>query len=187
MERIDEVDPQPGELEELEETLPRAEHAESLISTAYDADAALSCEQGALDSLNTAIAELARMGSVDAKLARFADSLSEAAITIEDVAADLRRYAHDIDFDPERLAAAQERMAALKGLMRQFGPIWTTCSPEGRRRLSSYRSLTMPRLACGVHRKHGMRPRPTLLRRPVRSCAHAMRLALNFAVRSASR
>ena len=122
VERIDEVDPQPGELEELEETLPRAEHAESLISTAYDADAALSCEQGALDSLNTAIAELARMGSVDAKLARFADSLSEAAITIEDVAADLRRYAHDIDFDPERLAAAQERMAALKGLMRQFGP-----------------------------------------------------------------
>lgn len=120
--RICEVDPQSGEVEELEETLPRAEHAESLIATALDADRSLSDEGGALDALNGAIADLARMGSVDGKLAEFSDSLASAAITIEDVASDLRRYALSIDFDPEQLARAQERMGELRGIMRQFGP-----------------------------------------------------------------
>ena len=36
-ERIDEVDPQAGELEDLEERLPRAEHAEALARCAYEA------------------------------------------------------------------------------------------------------------------------------------------------------
>ncbi len=120
--RICEVDPREGEYEELEETLPRAEHAESLISCALDAERSLSDEGGALDALNAAIAELARMGSVDAKLGEFADSLTGAAITLEDAASELRRYAEQIEFDPEQLARAQERFGALRGLMRQFGP-----------------------------------------------------------------
>lgn len=122
-EAISEVDPKPGELEELEETLPRAEHAESLIAAALDADASLSDEDGALDALNSAIAELSRMGRVDSELASFADALASAAISIEDVAADLRRYRASIDFDERELARAQERYAALKGLLRQFGPL----------------------------------------------------------------
>lgn len=121
-ERIDEVDPREGEYEELEESLPRAEHAEALASTANEASELISGEQGALDALNTAIAELARMGTVDVKLQEFADELTGAAITLEDVSQDLRRYRDDVDFDPEDLARAQERMGELKGLMRQFGP-----------------------------------------------------------------
>lgn len=116
------VDPKPGELESLEETLPRAEHAESLIAAALDADASISDEGGALDSLNAAVAELSRMGRVDTELASFADALASAVISIEDVAADLRRYRASIDFDERELARAQERHAALKGLLRQFGP-----------------------------------------------------------------
>ncbi|MDM8163749.1 DNA repair protein RecN [Collinsella intestinalis] len=122
VDRIDEVDPLEGELEELEETLPRAEHAEALAACAHEASEALSGEGGALDPLNGAIAELSRMGGVDGKLAEFADTLSSAAITLEDVAADLRRYRDSVDFDPEELARLQERYAALKGLLRQFGP-----------------------------------------------------------------
>lgn len=122
VERITEVDPKPGELQELEVSLPRAEHAESLASCANDAQAALSDEGGALDALNGAIFELSRMGSVDSKLSELADSLSEAAILIEDAASDLRRYRDEVEFDPSELARAQERMSELKGLLRQFGP-----------------------------------------------------------------
>lgn len=122
LERIDEVSPEPGEYEQLEERLPRAEHAEALAACANDANEALAGEGAALDALNGAIAELARMGSVDAALATFADTLASAAISIEDVAADLRRYRDNVDFDPTELAAAQERMGALRGLMRQWGP-----------------------------------------------------------------
>lgn len=122
LERISDVDPKPGELEELEERLPRVEHAESLACCANDAAEALTCEGGALDALNTAIAELSRMARVDVKLSEFADQLSGAAITVEDAAAELRRYRDSVDFDPSELAAAQERYSAFKGLLRQWGP-----------------------------------------------------------------
>ena len=122
VERISEVNPCFGEYEELEESLPRAEHAEALASAANDAQSLLSEENAALDSLNGAIAELQRMAGVDKKLSEFADSLAEASILIEDAAADLRRYRDSFDFDPEELARQQDRFAQLKGLLRQYGP-----------------------------------------------------------------
>lgn len=121
-ERICDVDPKPGEYEELEERLPRFEHAEALAGCAHEAAEALSGEGGSLDALNAAISELSRMGRVDAKLAEFADELTGAAITLEDAAAELRRYRDSVDFDPAELAQAQERFSALKGLLRQWGP-----------------------------------------------------------------
>lgn len=122
LERIDEVNPVAGEYEELEERLPRAEHAEALARCAHDASQTLSGEGGALDALNLAISDLSRMGAVDAKLASFADELAGAAITIEDAASDLRRYRDSVDYDPAELAAAQDRFSAFKGLLRQWGP-----------------------------------------------------------------
>lgn len=121
-ERICDVDPKPGEYEELEERLPRFEHAEALAGCAHEAAEALSGEGGSLDPLNAAISELSRMGRVDAKLAEFADELTGAAITLEDAAAELRRYRDSVDFDPAELAQAQERFSAFKGLLRQWGP-----------------------------------------------------------------
>lgn len=120
--RICDVDPKPGEYEELEERLPRFEHAEALAGCAHEAAEALSGEGGSLDALNAAISELSRMGRVDAKLAEFADELTGAAITLEDAAAELRRYRDSVDFDPAELAQAQERFSAFKGLLRQWGP-----------------------------------------------------------------
>lgn len=122
VERISQVDPRPGEYEELEESLPRAEHAEALACVANDAQALLSDEGAALDSLNGAIAELQRMVAVDKKLAEFVDSLSEASILIEDAATDLRRYRDNVDFDPDELARQQDRFGEIKGLLRQYGP-----------------------------------------------------------------
>lgn len=121
-ERICDVDPKPGEYEELEERLPRFEHAEALAGCAHEAAEALSGEGGSLDPLNAAISELSRMGRVDAKLAELADELTGAAITLEDAAAELRRYRDSVDFDPAELAQAQERFSAFRGLLRQWGP-----------------------------------------------------------------
>lgn len=120
--RIAEVDPRPGEYEELEAALPRAEYAESLARCAHDAQAMLSDEGGSLDALNSAIADLSRMARVDSALGAFADTLSEASIIIEDAASSLRAYRDGIEIDPIELARSQERFSSLKGLMRQFGP-----------------------------------------------------------------
>ena len=121
-ERIDEVKPQPGEFEELEEVLPRSEYAEVLASTANEAYEGLFGEGGALDAVNSAIASLSGLGRVDRKLAEIADELSSASISLEDCASELRSYRDSIDFDPARLKQMQERHSELKGLMRQWGP-----------------------------------------------------------------
>lgn len=120
--RIDEVNPQEGELEELEETLPRAEHAEVLLRAAEAAREAIMAEGGASDALYSAINSLREASRYDDKLSELADSIYSSVLDIEDTAQQLRNYRDSVDLDPEELARMQERMASLQGLMRSFGP-----------------------------------------------------------------
>ena len=120
--RIEEVDPRKGEYEELEALLPRLENAESLAEGANAAYEALQGEGGALDALNAALQALEQVGRFDPDLEAMADGLREALYPVEDAASSLRRYRDDVDFDPAALARADERMGALVGLTRSFGP-----------------------------------------------------------------
>ncbi len=120
--RIDEVDPQPGELEQLEEALPRAEHAEVLLRASESAREAVAGEGGATDALSGAIAALEEASCYDEKLSQLAEALNSSLIDIEDSASELRDYRDSVELDPEELARMQERMASLQGLMRTFGP-----------------------------------------------------------------
>ena len=122
LKRIDEVDPQEGEYDQLAHDLHVAEHAEQLASAADAAYSALSGNEGALDALNGAAAALEAGGRVDKSLAALAESLREAGYVLEDVAAQARDYRDGIEFDPEQLAWQQERFSQFKGLMRSFGP-----------------------------------------------------------------
>lgn len=120
--RIDEVRPREGELEELEELLPRAEYAETLMRAASDARQALSGDGGALDLMSGALAELREAERYDSSLKDLVASLKSALIDAEDVSSELRDYRDAIDFDPAKLDAMQSRMAQLEGLMRSYGP-----------------------------------------------------------------
>ena len=120
--RIDEVDPQPGEYEELQANLPRLEHAEALVQAASEAYEALSSDGGVLDALSGAVSSLRDVSAYDPELERLAQALEGSIFPAEDASRDLRRYRDDVDFDPEALERAHERSAQLAGLMRQFGP-----------------------------------------------------------------
>lgn len=120
--QIDAVDPQEGEYDELSAELARSEHAETLATAADAAHAALSGDGGALDALGSAISALEGAARFDESLAAHADSLREAGYTLEDVAREARDYRDGVEFDPELLAEKQERMAAMQGLMRAYGP-----------------------------------------------------------------
>lgn len=143
LERIGEVDPKPGEYEELEELLPRSEHAEVLVATANDAHASLAAEGGALDAVNSAVAELSRMATVDRKLGDIAETLSDACISLEDCANELRAYRDGVAFDPRELARMRERYSDLKGLLRQWGPTMDDVLPCVIARKSCFRWLIM--------------------------------------------
>ncbi|MBF0911717.1 MAG: DNA repair protein RecN [Atopobiaceae bacterium] len=122
IQKIDEVSPKEGELEELEEQLPRFEHSESLLQATEGAHQVLSDDGGVLDSLSEVVQMLQNALSYDATLNGYVDSLSSALIEIEDVSSELRSYVSALDFDEESLASMQERMARLQGLMRTYGP-----------------------------------------------------------------
>lgn len=120
--QIDAVDPQEGEYDELSAELARSEHAETLATAADAAHAALSGDGGALDALGSAISALEGAARFDESLGAHADSLREAGYILEDVAREARDYRDGVEFDPELLAEKQERMAAMQGLMRAYGP-----------------------------------------------------------------
>jgi DNA repair protein RecN (Recombination protein N) len=120
--RIDEVSPREGELEELEAALPKVEHAEALMRAASGAHEGLSGDEGVGDSLSSIISELRGASSYDERLGSLASTLESSLIDIEDVASELRGYADSMEFDPERLNEMQERMGALNGLLRSYGP-----------------------------------------------------------------
>ena len=120
--RINEVNPQENEYEELLSVLERAENAEALIMAASTAREALQGDDAALDALNTAIVSLERGARYDASLQEYAQTLREAVYVSEDVARQICAYCDEIEFDAQDLARMQERVSALQGLMRTYGP-----------------------------------------------------------------
>lgn len=120
--QIDAVAPEQGEYDRLMADLARAEHAETLATATQTAYEALSGDGGALDALSTAITALDAAARHDESLAAYVDSLREATYALEDVSREARDYRDSVEFDPEQLAFKQERMAALQGLLRTYGP-----------------------------------------------------------------
>lgn len=120
--KIDEVAPKAGEYEELEETLPKAEHAEALLRAAGEAREGIVGDGGVEDALSEIVGTLRDAARFDPALRSFADTLESSLIDIEDVTAGLREYQDGVDFDPEALDRLQERMAQLQGLLRSYGP-----------------------------------------------------------------
>lgn len=120
--RIDEVDPADGELAELEAKLPRAEHGDALLRSALGAREALAGEGGVLDAIRDAASEVDDALRYDDALSKHADVLRSALLDLEDVAAELRDYADDLDFDPAELERMRARWSELQGLLRSYGP-----------------------------------------------------------------
>ncbi|WP_303132732.1 DNA repair protein RecN [uncultured Olsenella sp.] len=120
--RIVEVGPAEGELEELEQQLPMAEHSESLLRAAGGAHESILGDEGVSDALASAVSELRDAAAYDERLEGFASRLESSLIDVEDVASELRRYRDSLDFDQDSLERMQARMSQLQGLLRSYGP-----------------------------------------------------------------
>ncbi len=120
--RIDEVNPQPDEYDELKGKLPLLENAEQLKAAVNSAHMLLSDEGGVLDKLAEAAQQLEDVGDVDASLGQAAQTLRDTSYAIEDVSRDLSGTFDDIDYDQSSLEDMQNRMSQLQDLMHSFGP-----------------------------------------------------------------
>lgn len=121
------VEPRAGEDTELAEEAERLGHAEALSSAASAAHAALAGDPEDPEGIDatTLVAGAQRaleaVRSHDPALATLADRIGEIGILLGDVAGELAGYADNLDADPLRLAAVEERRAALGALTRKYG------------------------------------------------------------------
>ena len=121
------IDPQPDEDVVLAAEAERLANADDLVGAAHLAreaitsDADLDGSSDAMGLLSAARRALESAAAHDPDLAAPAAAIRSAMAQLGDVAADLSQYAQDIDADPRRLAAIQDRRADLSRLTRKYG------------------------------------------------------------------
>lgn len=124
---IEAANPLPGEEASLATDIERLSYADTLRTAATGAHALLAGDPAESDSVDAlgqvaaARSSLDRAGEHDPALADAAKRLAEAGYLLSDVAAELASYADALEADPQRLAAAQERLAVLRALGRKYG------------------------------------------------------------------
>ncbi len=124
---IEAVAPQPGEGDALSAESSRLGHAESLRDAAAEAHAALradgdsTADVDALALVSAARRTLDAQRQHDPALGVLADRLADASAALADIAAELASYAAAVENDSARLAAVQDRRAALTALTRKYG------------------------------------------------------------------
>jgi DNA repair protein RecN (Recombination protein N) len=150
--RLDEIDavaPQPQEVDSLAAEQVRLAHADRLREHLGQAQVLLAGDESApagtdVLSLLAAARRAADRGAMLDPAARgMADRLAEAGYLLGDLAGDLAGYLDDLEADPVRLTAVNERLAALGSLGRRYGgdvPAVLTWADQARQRLLSLES-----------------------------------------------
>lgn len=124
LERIESIDPQPNEDEQLADIANRLTNVSAL---ADGAQAALNCVLGedagssATSLVNDAVRSVDSVSSYDPDLAPIAAQLRDVAILLSEVGIDLTRYLADLDAQPGELERVQRRRAELGDLARSLG------------------------------------------------------------------
>ncbi len=122
--QIGAVNPGKDEYEKLEAELPILRNGEALASSAYDALQAIRNDGCILDLMGEAQRSLEHAHGMDPRLDDLARRLEEHVLDLEDIAMELREYRDDVEFDPEALQEALDRLGQLDGLVRNFGPTY---------------------------------------------------------------
>jgi DNA repair protein RecN (Recombination protein N) len=109
-----------AKLEAEKRVLANAERVRTSAMGAYDA--LYDSNNSAAASIRAATRQIDELSRFDEQFRDAVPELESARITIEDIGQRLRDYAEGIEASPERLAEAEDRLAALDRLKRKYGP-----------------------------------------------------------------
>ena len=122
--QVDEIaaaDPRPGEDADVEAQLRAAQHAESIVRAAAEAQGALSDDGGATDRLTLAERGLLAAAQHDERFTPLADRMASLTAEAAELSRDIASAAAGVDLDPRSRAAAEERLGLLYDLRRKYG------------------------------------------------------------------
>ena len=135
---IEKLNPVAGESAALRAEEERLANADALHAAATTAHEALlgdptAANEGAdaVTLLSQARRALDAVRRHDAEIDGVAERLSEATYLLSEVAGELASYVQSLDSDPARLAAVQERRAALSRVTRLYGPVGVSAHING--------------------------------------------------------
>jgi len=111
-----------GEVQELTRERDRLRNVTGLLEAAASAVAALSGEEGgAVDGVARAESELDRAVRYDESLLGLLGRAQGLSADLEDVVYELRAYLDELEPDPNRLEAVEDRLQSLRALERKYG------------------------------------------------------------------
>ncbi len=110
-----------SEEDDLSAEEQRLSQYERLFATIDELSSSISVHEGALSGLKRSRALLEAAAQIDSSLSGLSDRTSTAWYELEDIADSIRRYKDSLSFDPERLAAVQERLSDIFKLKKKYG------------------------------------------------------------------
>jgi len=122
LQEIDDIDPQPGERDRLNNELSRLSNAETLRESAASAEWSLQANENSIcDQLSRLETSLTKAGELDAALLAPASMIGEARTNLEEAARDLGNYERSVEVDAEALSRTENRREGLRRLLRKYG------------------------------------------------------------------
>lgn len=127
IEEIERANLYPAEEDELIAERARLANADRLVRDAAAAYALMAGddeavgERGALPAIRQASQVLVDLGAIDPTTIPIVERANELLFLLEDLAADVRAYRDEVEADPSRLEAVEERLADLRQLQRKYG------------------------------------------------------------------
>ncbi|MCW5966645.1 MAG: AAA family ATPase, partial [Bryobacterales bacterium] len=119
---IEQVNPLPGEDEELEQESRRLKNVTKLAELGNEAYGALyDSPEAANARLLQALRRLEDLARIDGSLQPAVETLRPAMIAIEEVSLTLRDYISDLEANPARLDEVESRLVAMDKLKRKYG------------------------------------------------------------------
>lgn len=143
----------PGEEDALRELETRLANVEALREVTGGVVSSLGADGGGRDRLADAVEKL--QGCGDESLAAVGGRLAVLVAEMDEILADLRAHAEELDDDPERLAEIQQRRRVLTGLRRKYGSTLVEVMAERealRARLAELEDLDGRREELAAHR-----------------------------------
>ena len=119
--RIDAVEVSEASIEALERDYTRLSSAQEIGQIATECAAAISEEEGVGDRLMALVARLEALADLDATSKSLAERASSLQIELQDLGDEIERVAGGLNFEPEEIAAVNERMDLWLEVRRKYG------------------------------------------------------------------